>query len=101
LKPAPAGYTGPRVTFKGNNDATVQQNAFYANVQDMLDKVDASGFYHTSPKGALAGSGAPWSAGGEFGTWRNGVGGYYDASWSRDLGRTMQELADLGFLDPA
>ena len=101
LKPAPAGYTGPRVTFKGNNDATILQNAFYANVQDMLDKVDASGFYHTSTKGALAGSGAPWSAGGEFGTWRNGVGVYYDASWSRDLGRTMQELADLGFLDPA
>ncbi len=101
VKPAPAGYTGPRVTFKGNNYANILQNAFYANVQDMLDKVDAAGFYHTSTKGALAGAGVPWSAGGEFGTWRNGVGVYYDASWSRDLGRTMQELADLGFLDPA
>jgi hypothetical protein len=101
VKPAPAGYTGPRVTFKGDNYANILQNAFYANVQDMLDKVDAVGFYHTSTKGALAGAGVPWSAGGEFGTWRNGVGVYYGDSWSRDLGRTMQELADLGFLDPA
>jgi hypothetical protein len=100
-KPAPAGYSGPRVTFKGGIYATILQNAFYANVQDMLGKVDAAGFYHTSTKGALAGAGVPWSAGGEFGTWRNGVGVYYGDSWSRDLGRTMQELADLGFLDPA
>ncbi len=101
VQPIPAGYNGPRVTFKGDVYATVLQNAFYANVQDMLNKVDASGFYHTSTKGALAWAGVPWSAGGEFGTWRNNVGVYYDQSWSRDLGRTMQELADLGFLDPA
>lgn len=101
VKPVPADYTGPRVTFKGDNYASILQNAFYANVQDMLDKVDATGFYHTSTKGALAGAGVPWSAGGEFGTWRNGVGVYYGDAWSRDLGRTMQELADLGFLDPA
>ncbi|HEX5283984.1 MAG TPA: hypothetical protein VFW30_07685 [Bryocella sp.] len=101
LQPVPASYNGPRVTFKGDIYATVLQNAFYANVQDMLSKVGPDGFYHTSSKGALAWAGVPWSAGGEFGTWRNGVGVYYDQSWSRDLGRTMQELADLGFLDPA
>ena len=101
VRPVPAGYNGPRVTIKGGIYAPVLQNAFYANVEDMLAKVDASGFYHTSTPGALAWSGAPWSAGGEFGTWRNGVGVYADASWSRDLGRTMQELTDLGFIDPA
>ncbi|HEV2575828.1 MAG TPA: hypothetical protein VGU25_01340 [Acidobacteriaceae bacterium] len=101
VKPVPSGYTGPRVTIKGNNYSNILQNAFYANVQDMLAKVDAKGFYHTSTPGALAWSGAPWSASGEFGTWRNGVGVYADQSWSRDLGRTMQELADLGFIDPA
>lgn len=101
LRPVPAGYNGPRVTFKGDIYATVLQNAFYANVQDMLNKVGPDGFYHTSTPGALAWAGVPWSAGGEFGTWRNGVGVYADQSWSRDLGRTMQELADLGFIDPA
>jgi hypothetical protein len=101
VKPLPTGYNGPRVTFKGGTTATILQNAFYANVQDMLDKVDAAGMYHTSTKGALAWAGVPWSAAAEFGTWRNNVGVYYDQSWSRDLGRTMQELADLGFLDPA
>lgn len=101
LKPIPANYNGPRVTFRGDVYATVLQNAFYANIEDMLAKVGPDGFYHTSTPGALAWAGVPWSAGGEFGTWRNGVGIYADASWSRDLGRTMQELADLGFLSPA
>lgn len=101
VKPVPSGYNGPRVIFKGGTYATVLQNAFYANVQDMLAKVDPDGFYHTSTKGALSWAGVPWSAGGEFGTWRNNVGVYYTTSWSRDLGRTMQEFSDLGFIDPA
>lgn len=66
----PAGYSGPRVIFKGNNYAVALQNAFYANVQDMLDKIDADGTYHTSTRNALAWSGDPRSAGGEFGTFR-------------------------------
>jgi hypothetical protein len=95
----PAGYSGPRVIFKGNNYAAALQNAFYANVQDMLDKIDVDGTYHTSTRNALAWSGDPRSAGGEFGTFRKDVGVYYGDAWSRDLGRTMQELTELGFLN--
>jgi len=95
----PAAYTGPRVTFKGDNYTAALQNAFYANVQDMLDKIDADGTYHTSTRNALAWSGDPRSAGGEFGTFRKNVGVYYGDAWSRDFGRTMQELTELGFLN--
>lgn len=94
----PAGYSGPRVIFQGNNYAAALQNAFYANVQDMLDKIDTDGRYHTSTRNALSWAGDPRSAGGEFGTFRRNVGVYFGDAWSRDLGRTMQELTELGFL---
>lgn len=97
----PAGFVGPRVTFKGTPYASALENAFYANVQDMLDKVDADGTYHTSTKGALAWAGDPRSAGGEFGTFRSGEGVYYDHAWSRDLGRSLQELTELGYMSKA
>jgi hypothetical protein len=97
----PKGYVGPKVTFKGTVDAGILQNAFYANVQDMLDKVDADGTYHTSTRNALAWSGDPRSAGGEFGTYRKNVGVYAEQAWSRDLGRSLQELTELGYLDKA
>jgi hypothetical protein len=97
----PRGYDGPQVTFKGSNVAAILQNSFYANVQDMLDKVDADGTYHTSTRKALAWAGDPRSAGGEFGTFRRDVGVYYGQAWSRDLGRSLQELTELGFVDRA
>ena len=97
----PKGYAGPQVTFKGAVDAGILQNVFYANVQDMLDKVDADGTYHTSTRNALAWSGDPRSAGGEFGTYRKDVGVYYSQAWSRDLGRSLQELTELGYVDQA
>ena len=79
----------------------ILQNSFYANVKDMLDKVDADGTYHTSTRNALAWAGDPRSAGGEFGTFRKDVGVYYAQAWSRDLGRSLQELTELGFVDRA
>jgi hypothetical protein len=94
----PRNYAGPQVTFKGTTYAAALQNAFYANVQDMLDKVDADGTYHTSTYNALSWAGDPRSAGGEFGSYRKDVGVYYDQAWSRDLGRSLQELTELGFL---
>jgi hypothetical protein len=97
----PLGFTGPLVTFKGTNQAAALENAFYANLQDMSDKVDAEGMYHTSTHGALAWAGDPRSAGGEFGTFRKDVGVYYNASWSRDLGRSLQELTELGYFGQA
>jgi hypothetical protein len=101
LAQVPHGYSGPHVTFKGTTYAVVQQTAFYANVQDMLDKIDADGTYHTSTRDALSWAGDPRSAGGEFGTFRNGGGVYFNQAWSRDLGRSLQELTELGFLDKA
>lgn len=97
----PQGYSGPEVSFKGNITASILQNVFYANVQDMLDKIDPDGMYHTSTRGAVSWAGLPSSAGGEFGTFRKDVGVYYNASWSRDLGRSLQELTELGYLDKA
>ncbi len=97
----PRGYVGPQVTFRGSNIATILENSFYANVQDMLDKVDADGTYHTSTRNALSWAGDPHSAGGEFGTFRKDVGVYYGQAWSRDLGRSLQELTELGFVDRA
>ena len=97
----PAGYSGPRVSFKGNNYAAALQNAFYANVQDILDKIDADGTYHTSTLNALSWAGDPRSAGGEFGTFRKDVGVYHGDAWSRDLGPSLEELTELGFLGKA
>lgn len=97
----PFGYSGPQVTFKGTPYASALQNAFYANVADMLAKIDPTGEYHTSTKYALSWAGIPRSAGGEFGTYRADVGIYYGDSWSRDLGRSLQELTDLGYTKTA
>jgi hypothetical protein len=97
----PAGFSGPQVTFKGAVDASILEDAFYANVQDMLDKIDADGVFHTSTRNALSWAGDPRSAGGEFGTYRKDVGVYYGQAWSRDLGRSLQELTELGYVNKA
>ncbi len=88
----PPDYTGAKVAFRGPVDAAILENAFAANVQDMLDKIDPDGMYHTSTRGAVS-----WNGAG-FGTFRPEVGMYYGDSWSRDMGRTLQELAELDYL---
>jgi hypothetical protein len=97
----PKDYSGPHVVFEGTNRATTLENAFYANVMDMLAKIDPDGTYHTSTRNALSWAGDPRSAGGEFGTYRKDVGIYYGQAWSRDLGRNLQELTELGYLNQA
>ncbi len=97
----PKDYSGPRVVFEGTRYAAALENAFYANVNDMLAKIDADGTYHTSTRNALAWAGDPRSAGGEFGTFRRNVGIYYGQAWSRDLGRNLLELTELGYLSQA
>ena len=87
----PRGYSGPEISFKGDIFANILENAFYANLQDMLAKVDKDGTYHTSTRGAVS-----WGGSG-FGTFRTNVGMYYGASWSRDMGRSLQELTELGY----
>ena len=93
----PRNYSGPEVSFKGDRVAKVLENVFYANVQDMADKIDPDGMYHTSTKGALL-----WGYnGGQFGTYATNVGCYYGASWFRDMGRSLQELTILGYTNDA
>ena len=92
----PADYRGPRVTFKGNVYADILENAFYANVQDMSDKVDRTGMYHTSTPGAPS-----WGGYNGFGTFRKNCGTYYGTSWCRDMGRSLQELTELGYTNAA
>jgi len=90
-KIVPPGYSGPEVSFKGAIFAEILANVFRYNVQDIADKIDAEGMYHTSTKGALS-----WGGYSGFGFFRTNFGRYYDASFSRDMGRSLQELAALG-----
>jgi hypothetical protein len=88
----PAGYSGPVVSFKGDIYASILENAFYDNVLDITHKVTDDGMYHTSTKDA-----PNWSRYSGFGTFTTTDGCYYGESWSRDMGRSMQELADLNY----
>lgn len=88
----PQGYSGPTVSFKGDIYASILANAFYDNVQDITKKVTDDGMYHTSTKDA-----PNWSRYSGFGTFTTTDGCYYGESWSRDMGRSMQELADLDY----
>jgi hypothetical protein len=89
----PQGYAGPSVSFKGSLAAEVLANAFAYNIQDMLNKIDEDGMYHTSTKGALW-----WRDNGMEST---NAGKYYDQSWSRDMGRSLEELSELGYTNVA
>ncbi|HXC36166.1 MAG TPA: hypothetical protein VNV43_09850 [Candidatus Acidoferrales bacterium] len=92
----PVNYRGPIVTLKGDVYADILQNAFYTNVQDMSDKVDRAGMYHTSTLGAPS-----WGGYNGFGTFRKNCGTYYGTSWCRDMGRSLQELTELGYTNAA
>lgn len=89
----PTGYRGPRVKFEGNIYADILTNVFHHTLQDMVNKIDEEGMYHTSTKDAPA-----WGYE-SCGTFRRNVGVYYAHSWSRDLGRSLQELVALGYID--
>ncbi|MGH7943071.1 MAG: hypothetical protein ACREFR_18580, partial [Limisphaerales bacterium] len=88
----PPGYSGPMVSFKGDITADILANAFYHNVQDILAKIDETGMYHTSTKGAIS-----WGGYRGFGTFRTNVGAYYGVSYTRDMGRSLQEVTALGY----
>lgn len=93
---APPGYSGPDVSFRGNIYADILSNVFRYNVQDILGKIDADGMYHTSTRDAIS-----WGGYRGFGTFRRGVGGYYGVSYTRDMGRSLQEIAALNYTDAA
>ena len=87
----PAGFPGPRLQFAGNVDALLLTNLYYGTVADMAGKIDADGTFHTSSRHAPD-FGAPW-------LWHPGRQTYYGHAWSRDLGRVLMELVDLGYRD--
>jgi hypothetical protein len=93
---APPGYAGPEVSFQGTIFAEILANAFRYNVQDIAAKIDKDGMYHTSTKDATS-----WGGYKSFGTFRRNVGAYYGVSYTRDMGRSLQELALLGQTDTA
>jgi hypothetical protein len=92
----PPGYSGPIVSFQGGLCAEVLANAFYHNVQDILAKIDETGRYHTSTKGAIS-----WTSYRGFGTLRTNVGSYYEVAYTRDMGRSLQEITALGYTNEA
>ena len=89
----PSNYSGPKVSFEGNNFANILTNVFYHNILDIISKIDTNGFFHSSSKNAVL------FAGNGLGTYRNNVGEYYNESWSRDFGRCLQEVTVLGYLN--
>ena len=92
----PPGYSGPIVSFKGTVCAEVLANVFSFNAQDIIDKIDNEGMYHTSTSNAPS-----WAGYKSFGTYRTNLGRYYDASYTRDMGRSLQEISALGFTNAA
>ncbi|UCH36187.1 MAG: hypothetical protein JSV65_07490 [Armatimonadota bacterium] len=92
----PRDFRGPRVRFAGTPIADLLTNIYYHSTQDMDDKVDADGTFHTSTKDAPS-----WGGYQGVGAWNPRHGAYYDHAWSRDLGRVLQELTELGYEDDA
>lgn len=88
----PVGYTGPKVKFSGNGIADIFTNVYHHNLHDMSTcKVDETGMPHTSSSwapnfGCYVG----------FGTFRENLGVYYPHIWSRDIGRVLIELSEIG-----
>ncbi|MGH7941058.1 MAG: hypothetical protein ACREE6_04695 [Limisphaerales bacterium] len=92
----PSSYAGPIVSFGGSLCAKILADAFYHNVQDILAKIDETGMYHTSTKDAIS-----WGGYCGFGTFRRNVAAYYGVAYTRDMGRSLQEITVLGFTNKA
>ncbi len=92
VQSAPEGYSGPEVSFEGTTFAEILTNVFRYNVQDIAAKIDKDGMYHTSTRDAIS-----WGGYRGFGTFRKDVGSYYGVSYSRDMGRSLQELTSVGY----
>ena len=88
----PTGYDGPTVSFEGTPEARVLTGMFHHNIQDMLDKLEPNGFYNTSTLNAPS-----WGGYQGFGTYLSKYNSYHGQMWTRDMGRTLVELANLGY----
>jgi len=89
------GYDAPDVTFSGNGLADIFTNVYRVNVMDMAyNKVDDEGGTHTSsPDTANFGSYLG------FGTFQDHCTSYASHVWTRDIGRTLMEIINAGYMD--
>lgn len=92
-----AGFDAPDLTFTGSAMAEIYTNVYRVNILDMAyGKIDADGRPHTSTPhtcnfGCYLG----------FGTFKENSDTYGGHVWTRDIGRTLMELVNLGYLKRA
>jgi len=90
-------YDAPDVTFSGNGFADIYTNVYRENLMDMAyKKVDDDGRSHTSTPftanfGCYLG----------FGTFKDNSDSYGGHVWTRDIGRTLMEIINGGYLNRA
>jgi hypothetical protein len=85
----------PNFIAEGDIYATILSNAFAVGLPDLLSKIDPDGAFHSSSPGSL-----DYGGYGGIGTYRPFTGRFRDQAWSRDMGRSLIELARLGKLGP-
>ena len=84
----------PFVKFEGSAEADIATAVYAENKRILVERTDEDGFIHTSFKRAPS-----WRYCG-FGPWVS-CGNYYDFFYSRDAGRAIITLAQLGEYDAA
>jgi len=88
-------FDAPDITFTGNALSEIYTNVYRKNIIDMAyGKVDDDGRSHTSTPltanfGCYVG----------FGTFKDNCDSYGGHVWTRDIGRTLSELTNLGYFD--
>lgn len=86
-------FDAPDITFEGAPMAEVYTNVYRANIMDMAyGKVDDDGRSHTSTP--LAPNFGCYLG---FGTYNEGKDAYGGHVWTRDIGRTLMELTNVGY----
>ena len=88
----PENFKGTKINFSGSVTAEVITRIYYASTQDMDDKVETNGLFHTSTKNATL-----FGAYEGFGYWFLNYGAYYKEAWTRDAARVLMELDELGY----
>lgn len=88
----PNDYTGPVADFSGNGFADILTNVYHLNLHDMAtNKVTEEGMPHTSSEGT-----ANFGCYVGFGSYKTGESSYFTHIWTRDVGRVLIELSNVG-----
>jgi hypothetical protein len=89
-------FDAPDIVFKGNGLADIYTNVYRKNIMDMAyNKVTDDGMPHTSSRNT-----ANYGCYIGFGTYTI-ENSYFDHVWTRDIGRTLIEITNLGYFDRA